>query len=96
MASLSNKVISIYNRKTSIRLAPAEWKALDTICEREKIKRKSLFEVIDANRDTKLGLTYSVRLFALVYCRTALKQPRKKEPSTDRMSLIYETLKGLA
>ncbi len=92
MASLSNRVISIYNRKTSIRLAPAEWKALDTICEREKIKRKSLFEVIDANRDAKMGLTSTVRLFALVYCRTALKQPQKAE----RMSLIYETLKGLA
>lgn len=27
MASLSNRVISIYNRKTSMRLAPAEWEA---------------------------------------------------------------------
>lgn len=28
MASLSNRVISIYNRKTSMRLAPAEWEAI--------------------------------------------------------------------
>lgn len=37
MASLSNRVISIYNRKTSMRLAPAEWEAIDTICRRENI-----------------------------------------------------------
>ena len=53
MASLSNRVISIYNRKTSMRLAPAEWEAIDTICRRENIKRKKLFELIDANKDEK-------------------------------------------
>lgn len=62
MASLSNRVISIYNRKTSMRLAPAEWEAIDTICRRENIKRKKLFELIDANKDEKMGLTSSVRL----------------------------------
>lgn len=55
MASLSNRVISIYNRKTSMRLAPAEWEAIDTICRRENIKRKKLFELIDANKDEKNG-----------------------------------------
>lgn len=55
MASLSNRVISIYNRKTSMRLAPAEWEAIDTICRRENIKRKKLFELIDANKDKKWG-----------------------------------------
>ena len=54
MASLSNRVISIYNRKTSMRLAPAEWEAIDTICRRENIKRKKLFELIDANKDEKI------------------------------------------
>ena len=60
MASLSNRVISIYNRKTSMRLAPAEWEAIDTICRRENIKRKKLFELIDANKDEKMGLTSEV------------------------------------
>ena len=69
MASLSNRVISIYNRKTSMRLAPAEWEAIDTICRRENIKRKKLFELIDANKDEKMGLTSSVRLFSLIYYR---------------------------
>ena len=54
MASLSNRVISIYNRKSSMRLAPAEWEAIDTICRRENIKRKKLFELIDANKDEKI------------------------------------------
>ena len=69
MATLSNRVISIYNRKTSMRLAPAEWEAIDTICRRENIKRKKLFELIDANKDEKMGLTASVRVFSLIYYR---------------------------
>lgn len=49
MASLSNRVISIYNRKTSMRLAPAEWEAIDTICRRENIKRKKLIDYFVCN-----------------------------------------------
>lgn len=67
MASLSNRVITVYNHKTSIRLAPAEWEAIDAICKRENISRKTLFELIALNKDEKLGLTSSIRLFSIAY-----------------------------
>lgn len=41
MASLSNRVISIYNRKTSMRLAPAEWEAIDTICGEKTLSARN-------------------------------------------------------
>lgn len=91
MASLSNRVISIYNRKTSMRLAPAEWEAIDTICRRENIKRKKLFELIDANKDEKMGLTSSVRLF-LYYRKSFLSQMTS---DASRSSPIFEAIKGI-
>ena len=67
MTILASRVISIYDRKTTMRLAKAEWNVLDNICYLEKMKRKNLLELIDQNRDKKIGLTPSVRLFSLLY-----------------------------
>lgn len=65
MTELSSKVIFIDKRKTSMRLANAEWEAIDSICKRENIKRNNLLEMINARKDAKMGLTCSVRLFSL-------------------------------
>ena len=72
MTKLANRVISIFDRKTSMRLAVPEWTALDDICKREHIKRKKLFELIEENKDPKLGLTSSVRLFVITYCHNLI------------------------
>lgn len=94
MASLSNRVISIYDRKTSMRLAPAEWKAVDTICKLENIKRKKLFEIIDMNRDKNLGLTSSVRLFSIIYYQASIL--RKQYHYNDALYYpIFEAVRGI-
>lgn len=49
-----------------MRLANAEWEAIDSICKRENIKRNNLLEMINARKDAKMGLTCSVRLFSLI------------------------------
>ena len=67
MTTQVNKVITLYDKKTSMRLTFFEWKILDSICRAEKLKRKSILELIDKNRDTKIGLTAAVRLFTLLY-----------------------------
>ena len=67
MTILKNRVITIYNRKTSMRLASIEWQILDHICYAEKLKRKIILEMTDKNRDPNLGLTAAVRLFSLHY-----------------------------
>lgn len=94
MASLSNRVVAIYNRKTSMRLAQAEWEALDTICKRENIKRKTLFELIALNKDKKLGLTSSIRLFSIIYYKNSIDN---KSQITDKefYSPIFEAIKGI-
>lgn len=67
MTTLTNRVVSIFDKKTSMRLTKSEWLILDNICMQEKIKRKKLFELIETHRDHKLGFTPAVRLFSLLY-----------------------------
>ena len=67
MTTQINKVITLYDKKTSMRLTFFEWKILDSICHAEKLKRKSILELIDKNRDSEIGLTPAVRLFTLLY-----------------------------
>lgn len=96
MASISSRVVSIYNRKTSMRLAPAEWKAIELICQRENIPRKILFELIDLNRDEKFGLTSSIRLFVIIYYKNAmLKKPQAKPNDDTFVNPVFEAIKGI-
>ena len=73
MTMLKNRVVSIFNRKTSMRLATEEWCAFDDICKREGLKRKKLLELIEENKPASLGLTCSVRLFTTAYMHQFLK-----------------------
>lgn len=67
MADIKNKIITISNKKTSMRMTQPEWDALNIICEKENIRRSALLDLIDNNKDKNLGLTCSVRLFVLIY-----------------------------
>ncbi len=97
MTKLANRVISIFNRKTSMRLAMPEWDAVDDICRRENIKRKRLFEIIENNKDPKLGFTCSVRLFAITYMHKHLPNylPKQKNGKNNYED-IFETIKFMS
>lgn len=68
-----NRVISLHNKKTSMRLAKQEWIILENICHKEKIKRKVLLELINSHKSAELGLTSSVRLFSLLYLNNLIQ-----------------------
>jgi len=67
MSIYINRVITVFSRKTSLRLTAAEWNILDTICLKEHLKRKHLLELIEQQRDKSLCFTAAVRLFSLLY-----------------------------
>ncbi len=100
MAALSNRAITIYNRKTSMRLAPAEWDAIDYICKKENISRKNLFELIEFNHDEKIDLTASVRLFTIIYYKNMLAElehPHQQNTDTcEFYNPIFEAIKKIA
>ncbi len=75
MMHLSSKIIFINRRRTSMRLCKQEWEALSQICKKEKISRNALIETIENAKDNKDGLTYTTRLFMLVYFQNKFRTP---------------------
>lgn len=96
MTKLTNRVITIDGRKTSMRLALQEWDALEKICNRENIKRKTLLELIEKHKDPKLGLTCSVRLFEIVYMLRYLTSNMVKNKVNDNYKEIYQTFEQIS
>lgn len=96
MIKLKNKVISIYNRKTSMRLADEEWMALDAICKREHLKRKQLLEMIEDNKDKDCGLTCFVRLFTITYMHKLAAMAGFQQAPYSEHEDIYQTLKMIS
>ena len=98
MPKLSSKVIHIADKTTSIRLAEAEWDALELICERENIKKTSLLNLINDYKDKDMGLTCSVRLFSLIYMHHWLlgkQQPNYGISKIKPQSPIFDAIKGI-
>ena len=69
MTKLSNKILNINDRRTSMRLCSQEWKILDEACRIEKIHRNKLISLVETNKAQNLGLSYATRLFLLLYFR---------------------------
>jgi len=91
MTELKNRVVSIYDRKTSMRLATEEWLAFDDICKRERLKRKQLLELIEDKKAEGFGLTCYVRLFTIAYMHKLAKLAGlKNKPYGDNKD-IYQT-----
>lgn len=79
MTKLINKIILINNRRTSMRLCLKEWDALYEVCKIEKISKNHLIELIEADKASALGLTYSTRLFLVSYFREAATEDGHKK-----------------
>ncbi len=68
---LTNKILNVNNRRTSMRLCSKEWSAIDNICAKEHLNRNQLISMIENRKNRNLGLAYSTRLFALLYYQSA-------------------------
>lgn len=69
-STLVNRNIRIEGRRTSLRLEPTMWDALDEICHRETITRDQLCEMIYKFQHAST-LTAAVRVFVVSYYRAA-------------------------
>lgn len=99
MTKLINKIIYVNMRRTSMRLCCSEWSSLDEICAHENISRNRLIEIIEDNKDEELGLTYSTRLFIIMYYRDAAKLKNNKKPdhpSTNASDAIMNVIKKIS
>ena len=96
MIHSTNKVIDIKEHRTCMRLTPCEWKAIDTIFQKENLKRKKLFELIDSNKDPKLGLTSSIRLFTLIYYKNSVIKTTNPSLSKQLGNPIFEAIRAIS
>lgn len=94
MIILMNKVVTMHNKKTCMRLTNAEWNIVEKICLREHIKRKKLLELIGGNHCAAINFTAAVRLFTQIYLLACAQNlnilPDKKE---DILNTTLDKLK---
>ena len=97
MTKLVNKILSINNRRTSMRLCHREWKMIDEICRNEKINRNDFIETIENNNKTGLGLTYFTRLFIMTYFynKSSFGKIKTRRHGIGCQSFVYEIIAEL-
>jgi predicted DNA-binding ribbon-helix-helix protein len=69
-STLVNRNVTIGRRRTSLRLEPAMWDALEEICRREEMSQHELCAKIDKRRCAS-SLTAAIRVFIVNYFRAA-------------------------
>lgn len=71
MPVLLNRNVYVGERRTSMRLEPEMWSALEEICLRENVTLAQLTERIAGTMEDEGSHTSAVRTFALNYFRNA-------------------------
>jgi predicted DNA-binding ribbon-helix-helix protein len=69
-STLVNRNVTVAGRRTSMRLEPAMWEALQQICTREAKTLNELVTEIDRQR-SESSLTAAIRVYLLRYFRAA-------------------------
>ena len=69
-STLVNRNVTIGRRRTSLRLDPAMWDALEEICRREEMSHHELCAMIDERRRAS-SRTAAIRVFIVNYFRAA-------------------------
>lgn len=95
MAGITARNISIFRKHTSMRLTAMEWEAINMICQRENIPRKTLFELIDMNHDEKISLTGAIRLFTIIYYKNSYTETLLPNNNKNSSNPIFEAIKGI-
>lgn len=70
MTSLISRNVVVGGRRTSMRLEPEMWEALEEVCAREGMAVNEFCTKVDKARG-RTGLTTATRVFLLIYYRAA-------------------------
>jgi predicted DNA-binding ribbon-helix-helix protein len=69
-STLVNRNVTVDGHRTSIRLEPAMWQALNMVCQRENKTLNELVTIIARSRNQST-LTAGIRVFLLTYFQAA-------------------------
>jgi predicted DNA-binding ribbon-helix-helix protein len=72
-STLVNRNVTVSGHRTSMRLEPEMWNALEEICLREKRTVHEICSLVDARRSSS-SLTAAMRVFILGYFRAGVTE----------------------
>ena len=72
-STLINRNVTVNGHRTSMRLEPAMWEALEDICRREAKTVHEICSLVEEHR-VQSSLTAAMRVFIVGYFRAALTQ----------------------
>ncbi len=70
-AGLLSKNITIFGRRTSIRLEREMWKALHDIAKRENCSIHDICSLVSIRKDSGSSLTAAIRVFIMLYYKAS-------------------------
>ena len=70
-SSLVSRNITIFGRRTSIRLEPEMWTALNDIADREKCSVHDICSLVYVRKSSLTSLTAAIRVFLMLYYKAA-------------------------
>ncbi|HLF58592.1 MAG TPA: ribbon-helix-helix domain-containing protein [Alphaproteobacteria bacterium] len=83
-STLVNRNVTVNGHRTSMRLEPAMWEALEDICRRENRTIHDFCSLVDTQR-TQSSLTAAMRVFILGYFRSGLTQQAASAEVSPRL-----------
>ena len=86
-STLVNRNVTVNGHRTSMRLEPSMWDALDEICRREGATIHKLCSMVDSIR-AQSSLTAAMRVFILTYFRAAENAATHQAAQHDRKSAV--------
>ncbi len=84
MSTLVNKNVMVDGRRTSMRLEPEMWQALQDICRLENIKIGRICTMVN-KRKGESSLTSAMRVFIISYFRALAMADMVREIQSDAM-----------
>lgn len=95
-SSLLTRNIRIRDRRTSVRLEPQLWRALETIAELEKTSINELCTSVEEERGPEGGFTSALRVFIVEYFGAALREERGEATAVDAEAAQAEARESAA
>jgi len=86
--ALLSKNVRIHQRRTSVRLEPEMWRALNEIASIERCSIHDLCAAVHDLKEEDTSFTAALRVFLMEYYRTAAK-------TSQSVSMVQKRLKGL-
>jgi len=87
-SSLVSRNITILGRRTSIRLEPEMWTALNDIAKRERCSIHDICGLVYTRKKKQTSLTAAIRVFLILYFRAASTEQGHRQAGHGDFSIM--------